>query len=836
MARDIQPSFTAGELAPSLHGRNDLQRFQYGLKTVLNWYPHVHGGLSFREGMEFTCEVKDSSTAHRVIPFKFNTEQAYSLIFGHQYMWVIKDGGLVLNASKVITGITNAATAVVTIAGHGYTNGHWVYISDVSGMSEINGRFYEIANVTANTFQLVGVDSTGYGAYTSGGNCSDVYEVATPYSSTDLRRLKFVQSNDVMTITHPTYEPRELSRTGHAAWAYSIISFGTTMTAPTGVSSVKSGFTAATETYSYKVTAVSEDDGTESLASSATTESVDTVWPSGAKITISWSTVSGAGSYNIYKQSRGAGPHAWIGTTDTLDFVDDNIAPDYTITPYTADNDPFPGVDDYPSCPAYHQQRLVFGNTNNNINKTWMSQSGAFSNFNKSSPLKDDDGIEFSMVSKGQNDVRHIISLDDMIIFTNSGEWRCLGNADGVITPTQVNPRTQGEIGCSHVRPLIINKTALFVQELGSQVYDFNYSFDSGQNGGYKGNEISILSNHLFDGYEIVEWDFSKVPNSIAWTIRDDGKLLGLTYNREHEVWGWHQHSTPNGTFESVASIPEGKINATYFVVVRTINGQTKRYIERLNTQPKKITDSRDAFYLDSGLSFDFGETAVTGITQANPAEVTAAGHNLADGDAVTLRDIGGMTEVIGDEYTVANTTANTFELVGVDSTAFAAFTSGGVVRRMVTTLTGLHHLEGETIAVVGDGSVQGEKTVSGGSITMDTSANKGVVGYQYNGDLEFLPLDMPIKGGTVQGEEKAVTDIVFRVEKTRGLKIGPDFDRLNEYKQRQFEDYGEPIDLMTGDIEAGMEPDWTKQGNIVIRQDTPMPAHILAAIPTVEL
>lgn len=72
-------------------------------------------------------------------------------------------------AGLTITGITQANPGVVTSAGHGYTNGDEIVISGVVGMTQVNGRTFKVAGVTANTFELSGENTSGYTAYSSGG-------------------------------------------------------------------------------------------------------------------------------------------------------------------------------------------------------------------------------------------------------------------------------------------------------------------------------------------------------------------------------------------------------------------------------------------------------------------------------------------------------------------------------------------------------------------------------------------------------------------------------------------------------------------------------------------
>jgi len=155
--RVMQPSFTGGELAPSLHSRVDLSKYSTGLKTCLNFFVHAHGGVSTRPGFEFINEVKDSSKTVRLIPFQFNTQDTYALEFGDLYMRAYRNGGLVLFPGDAISDISNAATAeVTTTAAHGITNGKHVYLYDVEGMTEINGGPYIAANVTSTTLEQVG--------------------------------------------------------------------------------------------------------------------------------------------------------------------------------------------------------------------------------------------------------------------------------------------------------------------------------------------------------------------------------------------------------------------------------------------------------------------------------------------------------------------------------------------------------------------------------------------------------------------------------------------------------------------------------------------------------
>ena len=220
-------SLNSGELSPLLDGRVDKEFYASGAKTLENFIPMVQGPLVQRSGSGYVKEVKASANRTALIPFQFSTEQAYTLEFGDRYMRVHKDHAVVLKTGTTITNISQESPAVLTYAGADiFSNGMKVFIQSVGGMTEVNNREFEVAfvNVGLNIFVLLGVDSTGYGAYTAGGTVAEIYEIATPYLQADLfetdgtLRIKVAQTFDVMYLAHPSYALRKLSRTGHTAW------------------------------------------------------------------------------------------------------------------------------------------------------------------------------------------------------------------------------------------------------------------------------------------------------------------------------------------------------------------------------------------------------------------------------------------------------------------------------------------------------------------------------------------------------------------------------------------------------------------------------------------
>lgn len=622
--RLLKQSFSGGEITPELYGRIELPKYQSGVASCRNFIVLPHGPVANRPGTKYILQARDSTKKVRLIPFSFSTTQTYALEFGHNYIRFHTNGGTLLEASQNITGITKANPGILTYFGADPTNGDWMFMTGIGGMTQLNGRYVRVANVNAgaNTFELQdtngnNINTTAFGTYTSGGTMARVYTLTTTYAESDLFDLHFVQSADVLTIVHPSYAPAELRRLSATSWSLTNITFGPTITAPTGVSVTPTG--TGSVTYRYVVTAISSITMDESVASSqvSTTNNLTTV---GNKNTVSWTAVSGAIRYNVYRGENGL--DGYIGQTASTSFVDDNFNPDTTVTPPELKT-PFNAANKYPSAVTYFEQRRVFGGTNNNPQTFWMTRSGTESNLNFSIPSQDSDGIEATVASREVQRIRHFVPLADLLFLTPSGEWRVGATTDAALTPTTLSVKPQSYIGASNVQPVVTGNSVLYVQDRGSHIREMAFEWQSSV---YKTSDVSIMAPHLVDNFTIPDIAYARSPYQIMWSVRNDGVLLGMTYVPEHQVISWHKHDTA-GTFESVCAIAEGNEDAVYVVVRRTVNGNTLRYIERFSQ--RYFATKEDAFFVDSGLTYSgTATTTITGLWHLEGATVSV----LADG------------------------------------------------------------------------------------------------------------------------------------------------------------------------------------------------------------
>ncbi len=216
------PDFSSGELSPNMYGRFDLAAFFNGGRRVENFITQVTGPAKFRTGSVYAAKTR-GNTAAFLYNFKYSESLAFILEFTDQKLRFYRNDGRVQFTAQAITAITKANPAVVTYSGSDtYANGDPVYLSNIVGMTQLNGNDYVVANVdtTANTFELSGVNSTGYTTYVSGGTIEEIVEITTPFAAADLFKLKFSPVlNGIMYIAHPSYNPQTLTFTSATSWA-----------------------------------------------------------------------------------------------------------------------------------------------------------------------------------------------------------------------------------------------------------------------------------------------------------------------------------------------------------------------------------------------------------------------------------------------------------------------------------------------------------------------------------------------------------------------------------------------------------------------------------------
>ena len=828
--RTFLKSFSSGEISPEMAGRIDDSKYQQGAATMRNFIAKPQGPAENRPGFFFVKEVKDSTKQTRLIPFRFNVSQTMVIEMGQEYF--------------------RFHTLGATLQ---YTNGSAWNSNGTYSVGEIvihnNVNYY--AKTTTQNNQPP--NATYWYALPS----DMTYEVPSPYQESELFDIKFVQSSDVMTLVHPNHEPAELRRYGATNWQFVDIDFTAAISAPGGLSvtaympSSASNNSDTNEDHTYVVTAIAADGVRESAASSTQTVS-NNIFVTGAKNTITWNKVTGASRYRVYKEQGGLfgfigeKDHDSSGNPNTYSIVDNNIAPDFAITPPRYETI-FSGTNNFPNAVSYFEQRRVFAGTNNEPQTIFMTRSGTESDMSFKLPIRDDDRIKFKVAAREANRIKHIVPLTQLLFMTEAAEWRVTSVNSDAITPTSIAVKPQSYVGANDTQPVVVNNSMVYIASRGGHARELGYNW---QSNGFITGDLSIRAAHLFDGFDITDMTLAKAPTPVVWMISTSGKLIGLTYVPEQQVGAWHQHDT-DGTFESVTTVAEGSVDAAYCVIKRTINGNTKRYIERMGT--RDYASQRDSFFVDSGRTYN-GKNIVSatlsrtvtiqnignnGYTTGEIVNITVAA-SVGSANVFKYQNNGLTTDVEDAIVLVDGTNSYRLDILTITSATTAtakvnqtipsnlqnAATSNFEIAEK--TLLGLSHLVGKTVSILADGAVHPTRVVdSNGGIVLNRASSVTHIGLPYVCDLQTLPLALQTEA-VGQGRVKNLNHAWLRVFESSGIFVGPTSEKLTEAKQRTTEPYGSPPNLKTEDIKIMLTPSWQDYGQIFIRQTDPLPLTVV--------
>ena len=838
-------NFTGGELSPRLDGRTDLTKYSSGCSTLENLVVYPHGSAARRPGSTFIAEIANSANKTRLIPFEFSTTQTYMLEFSNLKMRVYKDKGAVLEGDKTISGITQANPAVVTASSHGYDNGDEVLISGVSGMTEVNGKRFLVADKTTNTFELqdkdgVDINSTSFTAYTSGGVSNKVFELATPYTTAQLFDLKFAQSADVMYITHPAHEVEKLSRTGHTSWTLTDVDFtkGPMQDANTTDTTLNPGQSAVGTGIALVASAVTGINGGSGFLS---TDVGRFVFLSGgyAKITAVADTTNA--TITIITALSGASATAdWrLGA--------------------------FSDTTGHPSCVTFFEQRLVFAGTTDQPQTIFFSKSGDYENMdaNIGGTVADDDAIIYTIASNQVNAIRFMTATRTLIIGTAGGEFTVSGGGtDSAITPTNILIKKQSNHGSANVDAISVGNATLFLQRAKRKIRELAYNFDVD---GYIAPDMTILAEHVTEG-GLTQIAYQQEPNQIIYAVRNDGELVALTYQREQQVTAWHRHifggrfgnatitvtdfaniadgtrivlTKADGTtttFTSATSATSGKFHTT------SSNNQSATNLKTLIDADSDFTAtvSSNIVTITESSPLSTGFLTVTSLDDSTRLAKTDEGKAVCESVAVIPTDDTEYEVYVIVKRTINGATRrfvevlNVFDFDQTDNTSFNFLDSQlSYSGSAASTISGLDHLEGQTVSILADGATHPDKTVSSGSVTLDRSALNVKVGLAYRSLLQTMRLNAGSQNGTSQGKTKRIYDITVRMFETIGVEVGPNLSDMERIPFRSSADLmDEGIPPFTGDKEVEFRGNYETDGFIFVRQTQPLPFTILSLYP----
>jgi hypothetical protein len=217
-------NFSGGEVSVEVQGRWDSEVYKNALKRCENFIAMTQGALVYRGATTYQHPTRLQKTA-RIEKFVFSDDQVYTLEFTDAKLRIYSDDSITLNpTTKNITAASKAAACQVTAVGHGLATGDEIYITGVTGMTELNGRFFRVVKVDNDKVTLkdlfgVDINSTGFTTYSASGTLAPIYELTSPYPEAVLDEFQFDQEANDATFVHDAYAPYRLTRTSATSWA-----------------------------------------------------------------------------------------------------------------------------------------------------------------------------------------------------------------------------------------------------------------------------------------------------------------------------------------------------------------------------------------------------------------------------------------------------------------------------------------------------------------------------------------------------------------------------------------------------------------------------------------
>lgn len=530
---------------------------------------------------------------------------------------------------------------------------------------------------------------------TSGGT---PYEIVSPYAADDLAEIKYTQSADILYLCHPNYRPRELQRAGDTSWSFVNYTFndGPYLDVNT---------TATTLTLSGTSGSVTVTASASLFASTDVDRLIRWEDPAG---NWTWLRITAFTSATVVTATI-AGPNPSAGTA--------------TVTWRLG---AWSDTTGWPWCASFHHQRLWFGGSDTQPEQVWASKAGDFSSHEPSDPdgtVTADQGINFAIADNQVNAIRALVSnARGLVALTMGGEHVIRSQADfEPISQSNIAAYRQSSHGTPDtVLPVIGGDTILFPERSGRRVRELVFNLDIDQ---FQAADLNRLAEHI-PATSIIEMAFQQSPFPILWVVTDGGTLHSMTYERAEQIVAWQTHAIGgSGVVESAAVIHDDPYDLVYVVVQRTINGTVRRYVEFIEDRFEMTDDQEDAFYVDSGLTYDgAAATTITGLSHLNGAEVAI----LADGATHPARTVASGQITLDSAASVVH--------VGLAVTARmltmpikperAPFDPRGRLSRIYDVTIRLHRTGGLKINsyVMGTSQTQDEIVFRDGSDLMDTA------------------------------------------------------------------------------------------------------------------
>lgn len=842
-----QPSFTGGEIAPSLYGRMDIEKYSSSLKRCENWIIHPHGGVSKRHGMRFAARAKYDDRPARLVDFQYNLEQSYMLEFGDRYVRFFRDGAQVMSGGVPYEVVTPYSAE--DLPGLSFTQS-----ADVLFIVHKRHKPYRLTRIADASWTMAPF------IFKNGPFAAPKEEQA------DIAlKLSGLSGRVALSASAPLFKSGHIGALfglQHHVDEVTVKSSGDS--SGTWVSSYVTGTRLDLEIGSIPCFMIPSGKEAEFVvgrrvrfgANECTVTSVDggrvvfspaPRWQSG-DIPCSVYMPSATGwalEVTVYSEWRLESGGFWGGTV-FLEYWDDDVSDWIRHKSYSSQAYPDGTESGCGSAKNYADQNTVDEPTR------FRLRAESFTTFLPAGNVEQDRGyFQLTAMAADHMAVARVVSVSSSTsaivdMETAAASTRATKNwREGVWSDANGWPASVG----FYQERIVFGGSPSYPQTAWmSKVGDYG---DFG------------LSSPVLDDDAVTVPLVSRKVSGIRFFVSLN-KLISLTSDAEWLIGGSPTSDaiSPTNVSPSVQGY-RGCADVEPVVV-----GDVILYVQ---SQGSHVRDLGYEFASDSYTGADLtllanhlfagvrikewcyqqepdsmvwavlSDGSLVSLTYMRDQNVFAwSRHPLAEGAA--CESVSCVKTPHGDVvyFIIKRNGVRTVEEMKaspVTAPAEAFYVDGGVTVRgeNVSSVSGLEHLEGLTVTGLADGNVCRDMKVTGGSVTLDRAASVVHVGLPYTSEFETLDLNLASRDGTVMGRRSLrITGAVVRAEASRGIFAGVRGDALEEHKDRSDEAYGDPTRLLTKDMYFSFRSRYDN-GRMIVSAPHPLPASVLAVVPIVD-
>ena len=668
MSYQIQATFSRGELDPELIYRSDLELFRSSLAECENFVTLKRGGLRRRGGTKYIAELKSSTNGGWLIPFEFGNGQFYMLEFGDFYFRVFTSAGRV-GSFEVSTPYSKSvlsqlkfvqSTDTLFMVGGGVRpqalKRHGETSWSIEDMEFEDGPFLDVnieqtnlePSVTGNPVPLMTSNTTPEGVVSASNASASAWQVfnrsggKVVLSSSGSGWVQYKFPSAVIIDGYMLQAPIDNSKNDDMPWQWNIEASNdginwTSLDNQDGQDTWASGewryysFHNEKAFFYYRMT-FTQGGGSESNNSAIAQLVFHQLGSDQTPFNLTASDTDGLNSgagflvSDVGRHIRFRGSDGYWRWFKITSYVSSSVVKVQLYGQSLQDTKAqsnwrlgaWSETTGWPETIGWHKSRLAFAGTSQEPQKIWESQTEDFNNFSVSHVLQASDAVSVGILSGQVNRIQWMVDDTDLIVGT-SRAIRAVGKAteQEAYGPENVDQSPETNFGANAVSPIKVGSVLLYFGPYGTDMREMAYDFGADSR---VSQSVSEVQSHLFST-GISGACYQQYPDSIIWAWNTVGGVIGFTYERQQQVYGMHRHNF-GGDVECMVDLTGSSSDEVWMIVRRTINGQSKRYIEIMQ-RPFLGEDVAHAWHLDCAARYDgFPSNQVSGLDHLEGCDV----------------------------------------------------------------------------------------------------------------------------------------------------------------------------------------------------------------------